>query len=238
MQDEFLEARTGACVQCSFCAAGLVTARRCSASADTVCAAAAGAGESFHDTSEHQAQSEAMGAGTLPPTAMPPAQEEGRSAKKRPAQPVGSIVSEVPDDTPVLALTSISEDVPTRPTHTSRGPTSRGPRAPPVAFPEVMTKEWVELDWEAACYHKDNIDVLVALPYNRNMQAELTQEMFLQVKQMECASEGFNLHLALYDEPFDNSMDAKKTKGESPPPPKGGCGGEPRTVSLRQPPEP
>ena len=29
---------------------------------------------------------------------------------------------------------------------------------------------------------------------------------------MECASEGFNLHLALYDEPFNNSMDAKKTK--------------------------
>ena len=28
----------------------------------------------------------------------------------------------------------------------------------------------MELDWEKDCYHKDNIDVLVALPYNRNMQ--------------------------------------------------------------------
>ena len=70
--DEFLNARTGACVQCSFCAEGLVTLQRCSPSADTVCGAVSDGG--FHDTGDRQAEAEALvGKGTLPPTAMPPA---------------------------------------------------------------------------------------------------------------------------------------------------------------------
>lgn len=36
--------------------------------------------------------------------------------------------------------------------------------------------------------------------------------MFTNLKAMECANHGFNLHLALYDRPFNNSMNAGRTK--------------------------
>jgi hypothetical protein len=36
--------------------------------------------------------------------------------------------------------------------------------------------------------------------------------MFSNLKAMECDNHGFNLHLALYDRPFNNSMNAKATK--------------------------
>ena len=64
------------------------------------------------------------------------------------------------------------------------------------------------------------MDVLVALPYSPKMGEELVSLMFTNLKAMECANHGFNLHLALYDRPFNNSMNAKATKlsGRSVPP--------------------
>ena len=53
------------------------------------------------------------------------------------------------------------------------------------------------------------VTVLVALPYSPRMGDELIRLMFTNLKAMECANHGFNLHLALYDRPFNNSMNAK-----------------------------
>ena len=105
-----------------------------------------------------------------------------------------------------------------------------------------LAKVWLEDGWGDRCRWPGQIPVLLALPYNRNMEPRLLQLMFRWpsrpsachrrramhvaaagpepaglvwrsgVKAMECSNTGFELKLALYDKPFNNSMDAKKTK--------------------------
>lgn len=78
--------------------------------------------------------------------------------------------------------------------------------------PSAYTKECVEDGWGFDCFSENNFNVLVALPYDNRMKPALVQLMFQNLVAMECANPGFNLHLALYDKPFNNSMNAKKTK--------------------------
>ena len=68
-----------------------------------------------------------------------------------------------------------------------------------------------ESEW-GSCHTEAGRGVLVALPYSDLMPCTLREKMFQLLKAMECANPGFNLHLALYDEPYHNEMDARKTK--------------------------
>jgi hypothetical protein len=44
--------------------------------------------------------------------------------------------------------------------------------------------------------------VLLALPYSDAMPCTLRENMFEQLRQMECGNPGFNLELGLFDEPY------------------------------------
>lgn len=62
------------------------------------------------------------------------------------------------------------------------------------------------------CHTAGGRGVLIALPYSDFMPCTLREKMFSLLKAMECANPGWNLYLALYDEPYHNEMDARKTK--------------------------
>jgi hypothetical protein len=194
----------------------------------------------FHDTSDTQVNSELHGRTVLPPTSRPPQPEhtadEGAPASQAhrtpddiaseaakrfaphpppppdettsPATPAAATSPppprpDPPDDDPAPPLEgSEAADTSWKPTF---GRTSSGPLIP-------NTKDWIEEGWGADCYSDENMDVLVALPYSPKMGEELVSLMFTNLKAMECANHGFNLHLALYDRPFNNSMNAKATK--------------------------
>ena len=68
-----------------------------------------------------------------------------------------------------------------------------------------------EASW-GRCHSEGGRGVLVALPYSDLMPCTLRERMFALLKRMECANPGWNLHLALFDEPFSNEMDARRTK--------------------------
>eukprot|EP01051_Picozoa_sp_SAG22_P015593 SAG22_NODE_2060_length_3063_cov_1.479757_1_plen_487_part_00 len=73
-------------------------------------------------------------------------------------------------------------------------------------------REAFEADWgKAGCWERGNLEVLVALPYNDFMPCDLREKMFQNLKAMECANPGFNLRLGLYDKPFANDMDGRRT---------------------------
>lgn len=44
--------------------------------------------------------------------------------------------------------------------------------------------------------------MLLALPYSDAMPCTLRENMFEQLRQMECGNPGFNLELGLFDEPY------------------------------------
>ena len=48
--------------------------------------------------------------------------------------------------------------------------------------------------------------------YNDFMPCDLRETMYTQLRQLECANPGFKLELGLYDEPYRNEMDARKSK--------------------------
>jgi hypothetical protein len=52
----------------------------------------------------------------------------------------------------------------------------------------------------SACHTPDGMGVLVAAPYDREMNVELRRQMFTNLLSLECANEGFNLYFALFDE--------------------------------------
>ena len=64
----------------------------------------------------------------------------------------------------------------------------------------------------ARCHRPGNTGVLVAAPFARDMHESLRRQLFANLLSLECANKGFNLHFALYDEPFQNNMDARKTR--------------------------
>jgi hypothetical protein len=140
-------------------------------------------GTGFHDTTDDQHDAKLITRATgLPPPLT--AEEQARKGREKHARPLWQ--------------------------------TASAPR-PAAGFgekcdPSHLTKECVEDGWGAKCYSADNMDVLVALPYDSTMKPALIQLMFKNLVAMECANEGFNLHLGLYDKPFNNSMDAQKTK--------------------------
>ena len=43
------------------------------------------------------------------------------------------------------------------------------------------------------------------------MHADLRRQLFAKLLSLECSNKGFNLYFALYDEPFANEMDARRT---------------------------
>ena len=75
----------------------------------------------------------------------------------------------------------------------------------------LVTKAAFEAAW-GGCHRSGWRSVLVALPYSADMLCDLQVLMFTNLKSLECANEGFNLHLGLYDKPYQNDMDARKTK--------------------------
>ena len=75
----------------------------------------------------------------------------------------------------------------------------------------LVTKAAFEAAW-GGCHRSGWRPVLVALPYSADMLCDLQVLMFTNLKSLECANEGFNLHLGLYDKPYQNDMDARKTK--------------------------
>lgn len=68
-----------------------------------------------------------------------------------------------------------------------------------------------EAEW-GRCHTPDGRGVLIALPYSDFMPCTLREKMFSLLKNMECANPGWNLYLALYDKPYHNDMDARKTR--------------------------
>ena len=75
----------------------------------------------------------------------------------------------------------------------------------------LVTKAAFEAAW-GGCHRSGWRSVLVALPYSADMLCDLQVLMFTNLKSLECANDGFNLHLGLYDKPYQNDMDARKTK--------------------------
>ena len=90
--------------------------------------------------------------------------------------------------------------------------------SPPARLDETFwggTLETERTAFEATwghCHTADGRGVLIALPYSDFMPCTLREKMFSLLKAMECANPGWNLYLALYDEPYHNEMDAQKTK--------------------------
>jgi hypothetical protein len=79
--------------------------------------------------------------------------------------------------------------------------------APPCAPQPLVERAAFEAAW-GQCLVDGLPSVLVALPYSKDMACPLRLAMFSRLKAMECANPGFNLELALYDEPYNNNMDA------------------------------
>ena len=50
-----------------------------------------------------------------------------------------------------------------------------------------------------------DIDVLVAVPFRRDMHIALRRQLMANLQLLECANDGFNVHVKLYDEPFVRS---------------------------------
>eukprot|EP01048_Picozoa_sp_COSAG05_P005814 COSAG05_NODE_355_length_10856_cov_7.197174_7_plen_332_part_00 len=75
----------------------------------------------------------------------------------------------------------------------------------------LVERKKFEAAW-GGCWVEGQRAVLIALPFNAEMQCALRYIMWHNLKAMECANPGFNLELGLYDEPFDNEMDARKTQ--------------------------
>ena len=179
----YLRMETRLCTPCATCPAGMI-ARLCTGSEDTQCSMEDGTG--FHDTTDDQHDAKltqlAARATGLPPPLT--AEEQAKKGREKHTRPLWQTAS------------------------APRPAAGIGKKCDPSR----LTKECVEDGWGATCYSPENMDVLVALPYDSTMKPALIQLMFKNLVAMECANEGFNLHLGLYDKPFNNSMDAQKTK--------------------------
>ena len=188
---EYFSIGSGACQPCKSCPPGMV-AETCVGARDTTCSVMDGTG--FHDTQDNQKDNSPSLHHVERATSLPPPATAEQQVK-----------------TPGIV-----------PPHKHEPWQSQSPAPHDSALQKsdcdqglqqgVFTKECVEDGWGAKCYSPQNLDVLVALPYDNRMKPALIQIMFQNLVTMECANHGFNLHLALYDKPFNNSMNAKQTK--------------------------
>ena len=213
----------GVCTPCRACGMGMQTMQPCEDTSDTVCgeqaATAAPDVSGFHDTSEAHGDSELHGRTIKPPTGAHGAHDQavgkGEAIAAGAAERFGMASPPPPPATPPPPPPPPPQPVSSEgPPPVSTADLSWKPRAGRSSTGPLVpyTKDWIEEGWGAECYSRGNMDILVALPYSPRMGDELIRLMFTNLKAMECSNHGFNLHLALYDRPFNNSMNAKATK--------------------------